>query len=116
MFQNIYLMYHKINNEEESDSDMIITSMSENIEENKQNGKVEDSKGKVNNNKNLLQNMNMPSDLKKIQPIPTQICNCDEIGLDTNENWNIVLSSYKLFTGEIIWKLQTGERAQLWFT
>ena len=31
----------------------------------------------------------VPKDLKEIQPRPSQVCNCDDIGFDTNGPWII---------------------------
>ena len=75
---------------------MLRTSISENIEENKRNEKVEDSQGKVDRNKPLLQNINTPFNLNKIHPRPAKVCKCDEIGFDTNGKWNrkYVLTNY----------------------
>ena len=40
--------------------------------------------------------------------------NCDEIGFDPNGKLHKVVCTYKLFQGERMWKVQTGERAPLW--
>ena len=53
---------------------------------------------------------------KNIQPSPSQIWNCDEIGFYTNESWILVVCTYKFFTGKRIWKYQTGEREPFWCT
>ena len=50
-------------------------------------------------------------DLKEIQPRPSQFWNCDEIRFDPNGSWIKVICTYKFFTGQRIWKYQTGERA-----
>ena len=55
--------------------------------------------------------MIIPPDLQQIQPRATQVCNCDEIGFGPNGKWHKFVYTYKLFQGEIIWKVQTGERA-----
>ena len=47
MFQIICLLYHNIKNKEEINTMMLLTSMSENIQVNKQNETFEDSKGKT---------------------------------------------------------------------
>ena len=52
--QNIFLMYCNTNNKEEWNSVILLTSMSENIEANKQNNKVEDSQGNMENNQPLI--------------------------------------------------------------
>ena len=95
MFQVIYGMYHKIYNKEASNAATIIINMSDNIQSNKQNYIVEDSRDKAKNNKPLLQKMNTPSDINRIQPRHNQVCNCDEIGFDPNRNWNKVIYTYK---------------------
>ena len=58
----------------------------------------------------------VPEDLKEIQPRPSQVWNCDEIGFDPNGSWIKVVCTYKFFTGQHIWKYQTGERAPFWCT
>ena len=40
----------------------------------------------------------------------------DEDGFDPNGSWLRVVCTYKLFTGERIWKYQTGERPPFWCT
>ena len=39
----------------------------------------------------------------------TQVWNYGKIGLDPDGRWNKFICTYKIFQGEIIWKLQTGE-------
>ena len=58
----------------------------------------------------------VPKNLKEIQPHPSQVYNYDEIGFDPNGSWLRVVCTYKFFTGKLIWKSQTGERAPLWCT
>ena len=58
--------------------------------------------------------MNIPSELNDIQPRATQLWNCDEYGFDTNGKLNMLVCTYKLFPGEIMWKVQTGEWAPFW--
>ena len=60
--------------------------------------------------------MIIPSDLKDIQPRATQVCNCDEIGFDTNIGWIKFICTYNLFQGEQMWKVKTGEQAPFWCT
>ena len=50
--------------------------------------------------------MNIPSELSNIQPRSTQVYNCDEIGFDPNLKCNRAVYTYKLFPGDIIWKVQ----------
>ena len=47
MLQNIYLMNIDINNKEDKNYVVLITSMSKNIQAKKQNNKVEDSRDNV---------------------------------------------------------------------
>ena len=58
--------------------------------------------------------MIIPSDLNDFQPRDTQVWNCDEIWFESNEIWNKVIFTYKLFQGEQMWKVQTKEQAPLW--
>ena len=50
-------------------------------------------------------------DLQDIQPRPSQMWNCDNIGVDSNYNWNKMVFLYKLFTGDRLWRTQTDESA-----
>ena len=52
---------------------MLLTSMSDNIQANKQDDRVEDSQGKAKNNQPLLQNINTPSELNEIKPRSMQV-------------------------------------------
>ena len=70
---------------------MIIASMLEHKQANKVNKKLEHSRDKAEKNQPFLKKMNIPSDLKWIQPIATHVCNCDEIGFDPNGNRNGVV-------------------------
>ena len=58
----------------------------------------------------------VPPDLHQIQPRANQVRNCDEIGFDPNGKWQKVVRNYKFFQEEIMWKVQTGERAPFWCT
>ena len=53
----------------------------------------------------------VPSDLKYIQPLSYQVWYCNDIGFDLNEKWRKILFTYKFFTGERVWRNQTGERS-----
>ena len=53
----------------------------------------------------------VPPKLHQIQPGATQMWNCDEIEFDPNSKCHKVVCNYNLFQGEIMWKVQTGERA-----
>ena len=63
-----------------------------------------------------LEPKTVPKDLKEIQPCPSQVWNCDEIGFDPNGSWLKVVCTYKFFAGQCIWKSQTGERSPFWCT
>ena len=51
-----------------------------------------------------------------IQPTPSQVWNFDEIGFYPNSSWCNIVCTYKLFTGNRMWRLQTYERSLLCFT
>ena len=76
---------------------MLITSMSENIQANKQNKKVEQSRDKAEKNQPFLLNMNIPSDLNDIQPRSTKVWNCGLIGFYSNGSCNKVICTYNFF-------------------
>ena len=110
MFQIFYIVYRDINKKEESNSAILLASMSEHGQSNKVN---EDSRYNVENNQPFLQKMNIPSDLNDIQPRATQVWNCGEIGFDPNRRWNKVICTYKLFQGKCMWKVHTWDWAPL---
>ena len=60
--------------------------------------------------------MIIPSGLSNIQPRDTQVWKYDEIGFYPNGRCNKVVCTYKLFQGEWMWKVQTGERSTSWCT
>ena len=95
---------------------MLLTIVSENIEVNNQNDKVEDSRGKFDNNQYFIKKMNIPSEINDIQPRVTQVWNFDEVGIDPNGKCDRVVCTYKFFPGEIMRKVKTGEQATLWCT
>ena len=97
MLQNMYLINGYVNNKEESNYAMLLTSMSENVQSNKQNYTFLVSLDNIDNNQLFLKNMNIPYNLIYIQPISTQVRNCDEIGVYSNGNWNDFICSYKRF-------------------
>ena len=68
MFHKIYYIYSDINNKEEQNTAMIITSMSEHEEANIINEELEDSRDNDDNNQPILQENIIPSDLNDIQP------------------------------------------------
>ena len=84
MFHNIYLMYSDIKNKEEENSDMLLISISEHEQAKKVNEELEDSCDNDDNNQPILQKNIIPSDINDIQSRATQVCNCGEVGFDTN--------------------------------
>ena len=90
--------------------------MSEHEESNKVNKELKYSCDNDENNQPLLKIIIIPSDINDIQPRATQLWNCNEVGFDPNGMWHKVICAYKLFQGELMWKVKTGERAPLWCT
>ena len=107
MFHNIYHMYSDINNKEEKNAALLLTIMSDHEDINKVSEK------KVNSHDNHHRKI-VPYDLHQIQPRATQVWNCDEIGFDPNGKWHKVVCTDKLFQGERMWEVKTGERAPLY--
>ena len=99
MFHKIYHMYSYINNKEEIHTALLLTIMSDHKDMNKV------SKTTVNSHDNhqneFLSQVRtiVPTDLHKIQPRATQVCNCDEIGFEPNSKWHKVVCNYNLFQG-----------------
>ena len=60
--------------------------------------------------------MVIPYDINHIQPIATQLWNCDEVLYDPNGRWHKVICTYNFFQGERMWKVKTGERSLFWCT
>ena len=54
------------------------------------------------------------SDLQDIQTRPLQVYNFDKIGFYPNGKWNKMVWTYKLFTGESLYRNHPGERERLW--
>ena len=65
MFQKIYCMYHDINNKEERNADMLLTSTPEHKQAKKVNEELKDSWHNA-ENQPFLKKINIPSDLTKI--------------------------------------------------
>ena len=53
----------------------------------------------------------VPDDLSDIQSRPSQVWNCDEIGIDPNGKWNKVIYTRKFCETEKVWKVVQGEHA-----
>ena len=81
----------------------------------KENKELDDSWDNTENNQPFLQNMNNPSYLNGIQPRYTQVWNCDIIVFNNNGRCNKVICTYKFYQGELMWKVQSGYLALLWF-
>ena len=73
MFQNIYRMYLFINNKEETNEDILLTSMSVQKESNKANKKHKYLRDNNENNQPLLLQIIIFSDLNGIQPRNTKV-------------------------------------------
>ena len=116
IFHKIYCMYIDISNKEEINAAMLLTSMSYHKEPNRVNEETEDSCDNNDNNKPNFQKRIIPSYLNDIQPRATQVWNCGEVGFDPNERWIKVICTYKFCQGELMWKVQNGERASSWCT
>ena len=58
----------------------------------------------------------VPPDLQGIQPWKLQVWNYNMIWYDMNGNFNKMVCTYKFFTGDRVWRNQTGERELFWFT
>ena len=65
-------------------------------------------------NQHFLKNLDIPSDLDAMQPRVTQFWNCDKIGFHLNVRWNKFICTYKLFQGELMWRVKTVYRASFW--
>ena len=84
MFHKIYHMYSDINNKEEKNAALLLTSMSDHEDINKVRKTTVNSHKNHQNEFPLQVRTIVPPELHKIQPRATQVWNCDEIGLDPN--------------------------------
>ena len=116
MFHKIYHMYIDIKNKEETNAALLLTSMSDQEYINKVIKKILNSHENHHNEFPLQVRMIVPPNLHQIQPRANRVWNCDEIGLNSNGKWRKVVCIYNYFQGEIMWKVQTGERALFWCT
>ena len=111
MFHNISHMYRDIKEQESEKSTEPILNLCTNLNSNNISSSSPITlKISIQQPTMPLDPKNVPEDLKEIQPRPSQVRNCDEIGFDTNVSWLIVVCTYKFFTGKRNWKYQTGER------
>ena len=51
-----------------------------------------------------------------IQTWTSQVWNCDEIGFDPNGSWRKVVFTYRLFTGDRMWRNQNVDISPFWCT
>ena len=109
-------MYSDINDKEETNDALLLTSMSDHKDMNKFSKITINSYDNHQNEFPFQVRTVFPPDLHQIRPRATQVWNYDEIGFDPNGKWQKVVCTYKFFLGEIMWKVQTGERASLWCT
>ena len=117
MFHKIAQMYRDIRQQESEEATELILNLRDKFKSN--NTTVSSPRTpniSIEQTKMPLDPKSVPKDLKEIQPCPSQVWNCDEIGFDPNGSWLKVICTYKFFTGQHIWKSQTGERAPFWCT
>ena len=103
MYHKIAQMYRDIREQESEEATELILNLRANL--NSKNTTLSSPRTP----KILIQQPTMPldpkivpKDLKEIQPRPSQVWNCDEIGFDTNGSWLRVVCTYKFFTGKRI--------------
>ena len=117
MFHKIAQMYRYIREQESEESTELIINLSDNI--NSKNASLSSpitSKISIQQPTMTLDPKTVPEDLEEIQPPPSQVWNCDEIGFDPNRSRLRFFCTYKFFTGKHIRKSQTGERSPFWCT
>ena len=114
MFHKIYHMYSDINNKEETNADLLLTRMADHKYMNKVSKTTENSRDNHQNEFTFHLRTISPPDLHKIQPISTQVWNCDEIRFDPNGKWHKFVCTYKFFQGGIMWKVKTGYHTIFW--
>ena len=91
MFHKIYHMYSDIKKKEETNEDLLLTSMSDYEDINKVSEKT--VKSHENHQKEFYLRVRtiVPPDLHQIQPRATKVWNCDEIGFYPNNKWHKVV-------------------------
>ena len=114
MFHNIYHMYSDINNKEEKNAALLLTIISDHKDISKVIKTAVNSYDNHQNEFNFQLITIVPPNLRQIQLKSTQVWNCDEIGFDPNGKWHKVVCTDKLFQGERMWEVKTGERAPLY--
>ena len=104
MFHKIAQMYRYIRQQESEEATELILNLCD--EFNSNNTTVSPPRTpniSIEQPKMSLDPKSLPEDLKQIQPRPSQVWNCDEIGFDPNGSWLKVICTYKFFTGQRIW-------------
>ena len=99
IFHKIYCMYIDINNKEEINAAMLLTSMSEHKESNKLNEETEDSCDNDDKNQPILKKMIVPPDINDIQPRATNVRTAVKLGLIPTEDGSrssVLTSSFKV--------------------
>ena len=116
MFHNISHIYRYITKQETVQSLLLIKGLFVNFDSTKASGKTTETpiiyiplQPKIPPYQKTV--TAVPEDLKDIQPQPYQVCNCGNIFFDPNGSWIKVVCTYKLFTGYMMWRTHTGERA-----
>ena len=73
--------------------------------------------------KDLTLELNLPgnlqeaiSDSQDIQPFLSYVWNFDDIVFELNIIWSDMVCTYKLFTGDRVWRIQTCEIVPFWCT
>ena len=97
IFHKIYHIYSDIKNKEETNSALLLTSMSDHKDINKVSKKTVNSHENHQNEFPFQVRTVFPPDLHQIRPLATQVWNCDKIGLDPNVKWHKVVCTYKYF-------------------
>ena len=84
-------MYSDINNRDEKNADLLLTSMSYNKDMNKVSETALNLHENNQNEFTFQVRTIVPPNLHQIQPRATQVWNCDEIGFDPNGKWHKVM-------------------------
>ena len=89
-----------ITNKEQTNADFLLTIISYHRYMNKASKTTVNAHDNYQNEFPLQVRMIVPPELHQIQPIATQVWNCDKIGLDPNVKWRKVVCTYKYFKGK----------------
>ena len=103
MFHKIAQMYRDIRQQESEEAMGLILNLRDKFKiDNKTVSSPRTPNISIEQPKMPLDPKSVPKDLKDIQPRPSQVWNCDEIGFDPNGSWLEVICTYKFFTGQHI--------------